>query len=268
MNIDDLDRLAEIDLYDILDIKKNFSKDNIKKNYRFLIKKLHPDKINGDSEAFQYVNLAYKILKNKKLRKIYNEKRSIYINGNNEFTKLKKKENYDNKLSFEESQNLFKKIEKELNNKHGFDKEFIKKLNNDNINNNLNKYKINRNEYFKKHLEETPKLNLSDDKFNNYYIRENISEGNSDIKEIIAFDQNCEIANFNAIDNYNLYSKGINTTKYSSYDTAYDLKIPKNVTNEYNSHNYISKDTKKIIRNRMENYNFETVNILNRNFNN
>ena len=79
MDSSDFDKIAELDLYEILDVSKDADKKEIKKNYKQLVKVLHPDKKTGDSEAFQYVNLAFIILKSSKTRKIYNQRRKEYL---------------------------------------------------------------------------------------------------------------------------------------------------------------------------------------------
>jgi len=52
----------KIDPYKILEIDKNSTKDDIKKSYRKLSLKYHPDKNNGDDEMFKKINEAYNIL--------------------------------------------------------------------------------------------------------------------------------------------------------------------------------------------------------------
>jgi hypothetical protein len=51
-----------MDLYDILEIQPNATKDQITKAYRKLAKVYHPDKPNGNTEKFQQINYAYNIL--------------------------------------------------------------------------------------------------------------------------------------------------------------------------------------------------------------
>jgi curved DNA-binding protein CbpA len=51
-----------MDLYEILEIPTNATKDQITKAYRRLAKLYHPDKPNGDTEKFQRINYAYNIL--------------------------------------------------------------------------------------------------------------------------------------------------------------------------------------------------------------
>ncbi|TQR29538.1 molecular chaperone DnaJ [Campylobacter sp. MIT 99-7217] len=64
----------EIDYYELLEISQNADKETIKKAYRKLALKYHPDRNQGDKEAeakFKLINEAYEILSN-------DEKRSIY----------------------------------------------------------------------------------------------------------------------------------------------------------------------------------------------
>jgi curved DNA-binding protein len=61
--------------YDILGVNKNASQDDIKKAYRNLSKKYHPDRNGGDDSKFKEINEAYDTLGNE-------EKRNLYDNPN------------------------------------------------------------------------------------------------------------------------------------------------------------------------------------------
>ncbi|EJP75733.1 MULTISPECIES: molecular chaperone DnaJ [Campylobacter] len=64
----------EVDYYEILEISKNASGDEIKKAYRKLALKYHPDRNAGNKEAedkFKLVNEAYQVLSDDKKREIY-----------------------------------------------------------------------------------------------------------------------------------------------------------------------------------------------------
>ena len=57
--------------YDILGVNKNATQDDIKKAYRNLSKKYHPDKTGGDDSKFKEINEAYDTLGNEDKRKEY-----------------------------------------------------------------------------------------------------------------------------------------------------------------------------------------------------
>jgi len=59
------------DYYKILGLDKKASKDDIKKAFRKLAHKYHPDKKDGNESKFKEVNEAYNILSNEKKRKEY-----------------------------------------------------------------------------------------------------------------------------------------------------------------------------------------------------
>ena len=57
--------------YDILGVNKNASQDDIKKAYRNLSKKYHPDRNGGDDSKFKEINEAYDTLGDESKRKQY-----------------------------------------------------------------------------------------------------------------------------------------------------------------------------------------------------
>jgi len=61
--------------YEILQIQKNTSQAEIKKQYRHLAKKWHPDrKKSPDAERkMMQINMAYEVLSNPKRRKMYDQ---------------------------------------------------------------------------------------------------------------------------------------------------------------------------------------------------
>ena len=64
------------DLYAVLGVPRGADTDAIKKAYRKLAQKLHPDKNQGDKQAetkFKAVNQAYDVLSDEKKRKLYDE---------------------------------------------------------------------------------------------------------------------------------------------------------------------------------------------------
>nr|XP_035946213.1 dnaJ homolog subfamily C member 5G isoform X1 [Halichoerus grypus]XP_035946215.1 dnaJ homolog subfamily C member 5G isoform X1 [Halichoerus grypus]XP_035946216.1 dnaJ homolog subfamily C member 5G isoform X1 [Halichoerus grypus] len=69
-------------LYAVLELKKGASPEDIKKAYRKLALKYHPDKNPGDAQAaeiFKEINTAHSILSDPKKRKIYDRHGSLGI---------------------------------------------------------------------------------------------------------------------------------------------------------------------------------------------
>jgi molecular chaperone DnaJ len=74
----------EKDYYKTLGVTKGASADEIKKSYRKLARKYHPDANKGDSKAeerFKEISEAYNVLSDDKRRKEYDEARSLYGGG-------------------------------------------------------------------------------------------------------------------------------------------------------------------------------------------
>ena len=63
------------DYYDILHVQKNASQDEIKKQFRLLAKKWHPDKkqSNDAEEKMAQINMAYEVLSNLQRKKMYDQ---------------------------------------------------------------------------------------------------------------------------------------------------------------------------------------------------
>lgn len=61
------------DYYEILGVSKNASDDDIKKAYRRMAHKYHPDKQGGDEAKFKEVNEAYQVLSDKQKRGQYDQ---------------------------------------------------------------------------------------------------------------------------------------------------------------------------------------------------
>ena len=71
----------EKDYYEILGVSHNSSKDDIKKAYRKLAHKFHPDKGGGNEEKFKEINEAYYILGDEKRRAEYDRYGRVFGGG-------------------------------------------------------------------------------------------------------------------------------------------------------------------------------------------
>lgn len=65
--------MAKRDYYEVLNVGKDASADEIKKAFRKLAIQYHPDKRGGNEEKFKEVNEAYEVLKDDKKRQRYDQ---------------------------------------------------------------------------------------------------------------------------------------------------------------------------------------------------
>jgi len=87
-----------LNFYEVLNIKTNANEKEIKKSYRILAKKYHPDTYQGDKnfaqEKMQEINAAYDTLSNPELRKKYDEKIGVNLQENESFKTYKSNTTY------------------------------------------------------------------------------------------------------------------------------------------------------------------------------
>ncbi len=76
--------MTEIDYYELLEVSKSSDKSTIKKAYRQMAMKYHPDKNPGDNEAeerFKAINEAYQVLSDEQKRAIYDRHGKAGLEG-------------------------------------------------------------------------------------------------------------------------------------------------------------------------------------------
>ena len=267
MNSEDYDKIAEYNLYEILDVKSNATRKEIKSNYKQLVKLLHPDRNKGDSEAFEFVVLAWTVLSDPESRKKYDSRRKE-LGQSRSFQTIKDKFKADLKdLSHlfkdeDDSKKDFKDLAKKLDKKHGFNQEDIDKIDKRTFDKRIDDMNKNRLNFYKELEETVEKRDLNNDSFNDVFINEN----NGDMSfgsDIMAFNQNPNmgLTNFSDINNFELYSDGASTLNYSSLDEAFNHSLPRDVNNSYSSHNVVTDNSRQDMERRIQEYNQMTENI-------
>lgn len=102
------------DYYYILGIKQNASADEIKRAYRKLSQKLHPDKNDGDdffTERFKDIQEAYEVLTSQEKRKVFDNSRYGYS-----YTQKQNKKQYNEpEIEFFNSSRLYFELGQEIN---------------------------------------------------------------------------------------------------------------------------------------------------------
>lgn len=115
-----------INYYDILEISKNATDEEIKQSYRSLAKQHHPDKKGGNKEKFQKIQEAYDVLSDKQKKQDYDNKTpenifnnfssgfSFFNNFTNFFSQKIKKNDHIHKYSIN-LENVYFGIKKQFN---------------------------------------------------------------------------------------------------------------------------------------------------------
>ena len=216
INIEDI---IDVNLYEVLNISDNASEIEIKKQYKKLILKYHPDKNQTDTDIYELITLAYNILSNKELKKLYNEMRLIKW----DFTKLKT-ESLKTTPNYEKKN--FNHLNEEYNKLHGYNSN-EKILNIQEFNTKLEELKDER----KKEITKLKKINKKE--FKKEF--EKIKRHEDDISnELIPY--NLELVLLNSIDNisklYDTDETGINARfllnnlpKYIENNLSYDEQM-------------------------------------------
>jgi len=100
--------MSTVDLYTVLNLEHNCTKNDIKRAYRKLVMLYHPDRPTGDEEMFELVQHAYNILHNPSTRKEYDNIFKVSMQAESDFNDLKSRA-----LNFMESQKDYTNISKE-----------------------------------------------------------------------------------------------------------------------------------------------------------
>jgi curved DNA-binding protein CbpA len=120
--------MSTVNLYDVLDVSNDATPSEIKKAYRILVKKYHPDKPDGDAEMFELISHAYNIISNEESRKEYDTLYKLSEQSKKDHVGLKTQaENYYKaqetsvtKKSKKELDKEFDNVMKDLDKKHNY----------------------------------------------------------------------------------------------------------------------------------------------------
>jgi curved DNA-binding protein CbpA len=220
INIQDL---IDVNLYEILNVDIDSNESEIKKQYKKLILKYHPDKNPDNEDVFELITLSYNIIINKELRKLYNEIRKNKYQS--DFVKLKK-ESFEIKLPDLPKKN-FNLLNEEYNKLHGYNsKEKILKI---------EEFNKKLHELIEERKKEVIKYKkLSDKEFKNEF--DNIKRDDNLSNELIPY--NVKMILLNGINQISkLYDTGEseinkrfllnNLSKYDDNQLPYDEQIKK-----------------------------------------
>ena len=111
------------DYYKILEISINATNDDIKKAFRSLAKKYHPDRNVNDENAlrkFQEVNEAYEVLSNEDSRKEYDKKISSFKQSNSKETNSKNNNSSNEKKKYQDKSESIENLNKYFESFFGF----------------------------------------------------------------------------------------------------------------------------------------------------
>jgi curved DNA-binding protein CbpA len=249
----DYNELSKINLYDLLNISENSMFDDIRRSFKKIASKLHPDKNPNqnmeDKDLFENIQVAYFILSEENRRKKYDEMRKQHQDMFYSLKNQSQKKNIENPNK-NEFDNKVKELEKEHLN--GVNYEDIK------TDTRLKKFQIERSNFnFPKPRINEFKDRVNGQKFNDLFNKEIEENKSYDIVEYKG-DSITPVGNYITLDNFEkLYVSSSNgrvfNNNFSTLDEAYNSKYIK-VDNNYNTHNIRDKEYTRNLNKKVDIY--------------
>jgi curved DNA-binding protein CbpA len=254
----DYQELSKIDLYELLGIVKTATYDDIKRAFKKLAISYHPDKnknqTNEDKEFYENIQVSYFILSDDNRRAKYDESMK---NHQDLFYSLKNKSMLNKKKKteeqMEESKKMFNEKVKELENEHG-----LTNFQDISTNQRLKLIQNNRNNFkFEKPIIAELKYKANGSKFNELFNKEINDNKSYDIVEYKS-ESIVPVGNFVTLDEFGKLYVNSNDGKifnnnFSTLDDAYNQKFIR-TDNDYNTHNFRSKDNVSKLNNKIDIY--------------
>lgn len=207
--------LIKHNLYNFLGVPENSDKREIKRAYRGLILKYHPDKNNGvlDDEIYEHIKYINMILLDDKKRELYDD--HLLNESSNDFFKLKNNKD-DNKITKSKGEALNDYLEAELK---------LKILHGEYEPNETTMERYNNYKHEEINMDDNDYRRIGDDndKFNMEFSNKVLNKSSTELISV----NNGEISeaykkNDLSLSNYGkLYGEGRNTSTYTSLDSAF-----------------------------------------------
>lgn len=275
--------MSTVNLYDVLNVSNDSTKQEIKEAYIKLAKEFHPDKPSGDPEMFELITHAYNILINTQSRKEFDE--LFKLSKQTETSHFDLKSQSSNYLKAQDSDVLSKSKEKsalefekaflDFDRKHGYKRDHDDKaINEKDTNRMLRDLQLAREQddiesihekIFEGSRFDLAKFNAAFDALHKTHDEMIPHSGNPDAYNVVGgFD-----SNFSSIENYeNLYAEDdlLGTPQFGSIklDKPKKKRITKDDIDKIKSvdytkgHNIKEKDYNKTLEERLKEREFET----------
>lgn len=272
--MDNLHKLAELNLYNILKVHPECSKKELKHKFNKLAKKYHPDR-GGDEEKYKLIVEAFNILSNPSLKRKYDGLHNLYKKNILDHNDLKNQfSNFtsNNNLTPQEierqkvdSKKLFAQETERLNKKHGFVGNDIG-IPTQEASNKLKDLKRERNIYKLPHDNLFEGRTFIGSEFNAAFEQIKKRKKNTELQEYKGISAVNSVSNYAPLKYDELYTDTSNSSTFGSNNASLneafvsediiktsDINFNE-INNDYSDHNILTENTKQNMKKKMEEY--------------